>query len=191
MTHLDPEELIDAVDGVLPSARRQHLDICETCRHEAASLRALMVDVRAVDVPEPSPYFWNRLSTQVRHRITEAPPAPVARWFQWPVVAPLAAMALLVIALVGAVADFSAAPDPRQANMPLSGDPARADEMVADAEVQWALLAELVGDLDFDAANEAGIVAPLGSADAAILQLSTVEQEELARLLRQELRVGG
>lgn len=190
MTHLDPEELIDAVDGVLPSARRQHLDICEACRHEAASLRALMVDVRAVDVPEPSPYFWDRLSTQVRQQITEATPQPVARWFQWPVLAPLAAMALLVIALVGAVADFSDAPEPAPVSVAVV-EPAVADDVIADVEGQWALLAELVGDLDVDAANEAGIVAPLGAADAAILQLSTVEQEELARLLRQELRVGG
>lgn len=187
MTHLAPEELIDAVDGVLESERRGHLDTCEACRAQLASLRAVMHDVRATDVPEPSPLFWDRLSARVRQAVDEEAAPPPQRWFTWPVLAPLGALALLVIALVASMSDrTSVAPGAEDV---VAVDTTRS--ALDDYEDQWAVLADLVADLDIEAANAEGIVAPLGAADAAVWGLSAVEQEELARLLREELRPGG
>ena len=36
--HLSPEEFVDAIDGTLAPSRREHLDQCEACRHEAGAL---------------------------------------------------------------------------------------------------------------------------------------------------------
>ena len=190
MTHLGPDELIDAIDGALSATRRGHLDTCERCRSEAAALHALMADVRASTIPEPSPLFWDQFSARVKRAISEEPPAPRARWFRWPVLAPVAALALIVLALVSAVADYphspaqgTAGPVHREAVMPVGDDQ-------IDVEAPWAVVAELVGGLDVDAARDAGIATAPGVADSVILELSLGEQQELIRLLREELRAG-
>ena len=186
MTHFTPEELIDALDGSLGASRRAHLDTCERCRREAASLHALMGNLRATEVPEPSPLFWDRFSARVHHAIDEEPAQAPRRWFQWPVLAPVAGLAMLVLALIGALAQSTLQQDEAETVVAAS-EPLEP----ADAETEWALLAHLVGDLDFEAANEEGIATPVGAADAAVWQLSLGEQEELLRLLRAELGAGG
>jgi hypothetical protein len=191
MTHLAPDELIDALDGALSPSRRGHLDSCAHCRGELASLHALMSEVRTTEVPEPSPLFWDRLSARVRSSLEEPDAPAVRQWLRWPVLAPLAGLAMLVAALVASV-QLTRAPVASTAVDQTSNSADDVDMVAAaDLESQWALLAELVGDLDYDAATAEGIVPPVGAADAAILQLSVVEQAELARLLREELKAGG
>jgi anti-sigma factor RsiW len=186
MTHLTPEELIDAVDAALSPERRAHLDACDQCCREAQQLHALLGEVRTSTVPEPSPLFWDHFSARVRSAVqNEPPPAPVRRWFEWPVVAPLAALALLVLALVSALST-PGKPTP-EADVAMS----RPADAAMDAELEWALLTDLVGDVDADAMYEAGVRIGPGVADVAILQLSFGEREELMRLLREELRAGG
>jgi anti-sigma factor RsiW len=186
MTHFTPEELVDALDGTLGANRRAHLDTCDQCRREAASLHALMSDLRSSEVPEPSPLFWDRLSARVRQTIDEEPLSAPRRWFQWPVLVPVAGLAMLVIALIGALAQ------PTVSNSEATAVAAMSEPLDAvDAESEWALLADLVADLDYEAANEQGIATPVGAADAAVWQLSLGEQEELLRLLRAELGAGG
>jgi hypothetical protein len=186
MTHLAPDELIDALDGTLAPLRRQHLDTCESCHLALGSLRATLGDVHAQEVPEPLPLFWDQLSTRVRVALHDEPAAPPRRWFEWPVLAPLAGLALLVIALVSTMPSAPPAPD-----TPLAaafGDSRDVDAFVAEAD--WALVAELMSDLDLDAAHDAGLAMMPGSADAALMYLSSAEQQELVRLLRDELRAG-
>jgi hypothetical protein len=188
-SHLTPDELIDAVDGTLAPLRRAHLDTCEACHQEAATLRGVLGEVRVADVPEPSPLFWDHLSARVRAAIADETaghaPAPVRRWFQWPVLAPLAGLASVLLALIAGLP--AGAPD-----VVLDPDTtiASAEAEPFDIEMQWALVADLVGDLDIDAAHEAGIATSPGVADAAVLELSVGEQQELVRLLHEELRVG-
>ena len=186
MTHLTPEELVDALDGSLGANRRAHLDTCDHCRREAASLHALMGDLRATEVPEPSPLFWDRLSARVHAAIDDEPAATPRRWFQWPVLAPVAGLAMLVLALIGALTQ-STLQEAEPETVVAVSEPLDA----VDAEIEWALLADLVGELDFEAANEQGIDTPVGAADAAVWQLSVGEQQELLRLLRAELGAGG
>lgn len=197
MTHLTPDELIDVLEDALTPARRAHLDTCDHCQREAAELRAVLGDARASHVPDPSPLFWEHLSARVQAAIgDEMVPPRTTRWFEWPVLAPMAALALLVIALASAVSgglDDVREPAVDVARMTQDVQPSNGGEpspALADAESQWALLAELVGDLDVDAANDAGISTFPGTADTVVMQLTSSEQQELLRLLHEELKAG-
>jgi hypothetical protein len=192
MSHLAPDELIDAIEETLAPERRAHLHACDRCRTELAQLANALHTTRSVDVPDPSPLFWDHFSDRVRMAIAvEAPKRPrLARWFHWPVLAPLAAVSLLVLALASAVPAGS--DGIRRAQLALSGATGVESDSPLDAETHWEVLAELIGELDFETAEAAVVVAHHGSADRAVLQLTTGEQEELVRLLREELqRTGG
>jgi hypothetical protein len=190
MNHLTSEEIVAASEATLDATRQAHLDACGGCRMQVGQFAALLREVQAVAVPEPSPLFWDRFSDQVRTAIVAEPaPRRLLRWFEWPVLAPLGALALLVIALASAV--------PRTT---LSSGDAIADastsmslpfDVPADEEAHWQLMAALLSDVDIAAADEAGITAAPGAADDAVLQMSSAEQEELLRLLREELGHSG
>jgi hypothetical protein len=190
MRHLAPEELIDAIDGTLTAARRAHLDTCVRCRDEVASLHTLVEDARISEVPEPSPLFWDHFSARVHAAIAEDAAAPrTSRWFEWPVLAPIATLAFIVVALVSVVPLGEELPAPEQ-RVALAASPSM-DEPIASVDAEWMFLADLMSDLEVDAGPDTGIFARPGSADAAVLQLSSGEQQELMRLLREELRAGG
>ena len=65
-------------------------------------------------------------------------------------------------------------------------------ESALDADAHWEMVSALIGDLDLNAAQQAGLATLPGTADQAGLQLTSAEQQELLRLLREELqRAGG
>ena len=88
-THLTPEELIDSRERQLAPARQAHADDCAVCRAELARLEEVVLDVATVDVPEPSPLFWDHLSARIRDRVAHEPPPtagrerPLARLTDW------------------------------------------------------------------------------------------------------------
>ena len=53
MSHLTPEEFVEATDETLPPARRAHLASCDACRRDVAQLAGLLGEVAKVTVPEP------------------------------------------------------------------------------------------------------------------------------------------
>jgi hypothetical protein len=180
MTHLTSDELIDAVEGTLEAARRQHLDSCDDCRRQVADLASVLGEALAVAVPEPSPLFWTHLSQRVRTAIDAEPQAASGwrQWMRWPVLAPIAALALLVMTLAVALPRQQATPTPVATNIEPAGS--LPDE-------GFAVVAELVGDMDWDTAMSAGLSVTPGAADRAVLELTTTEQQELTRLLQAEL----
>ena len=101
MTHLTADELIDAMEGVLEAPSQAHLDSCEQCRRELAGLSSVLGEARAVDLPEPAPHFWQHFSRRVRTAIdAEAlPSSGWPAWLRWPVLVPLGAVAVLMIAI--------------------------------------------------------------------------------------------
>jgi hypothetical protein len=188
MTHLSPDELIDAMEadaghsetvGMLAPARQSHLAACEACQRELAALSAAFNDARRVSVPEPSPLFWQHFSERVRVAIDHdtAPGRNRPAWLRWQVLAPVGALALLLLALTIAVPKPEA--DTSMLNDVASLEPARADD-------NWVMLANLVGDIDLDTASAAGVIEP-GVAERAVLALTAEEQQELTRLLMAEL----
>jgi len=182
-THLTSDELVDAVAGTLAEHRTAHLAGCDACTREVTSLTAVLREASALGMPEPSPLFWDRLSERVRTAIA-AEPEPgggVTSWLRWPVLAPIGALALMVLALVMALPAPTMGPDPPAA---LVEDTAAGVTLSEDG---WSLVTEMVGELDWETASAAGLTVAPGDAERAVLDLSLQEQQELRRLLTAEL----
>ena len=190
MSHLTPDELVDIIEGgALDTAVQTHVDECEQCRARLATISAALTEARMVTVPEPSPLFWERLSDRVRLEIAAEPlePSRSARWLQWPVLVPLTGLAAIILALTSVITPRIGSSDPTGETQIAAIEPAPEETDVATVEDTWTLVSDMVGPLDLEAAREAGFVTGPGAADGAILHLTADEQEELVRLLRQEL----
>ena len=182
MTHLTPDELIDALEDLGPFTHRSlgeggHLRTCEHCRRELAELSSVLADAKQVSVPEPSPLFWRHFSERVRTAIDEdaVPGNNWPAWLRWQVLLPLGAVAMIILSLMIAV--------PKE-------EPSESNEFalrVPQPVDSWVMLADLVGDLDLDTAAAAGVVVEPGDAEQAVLELTADEQQELRRLLKAEL----
>ena len=70
MNHLSQEEFVLSYYGELGAERRAHLDQCQQCAAELASLAAVLDRVTPVDVPEPGDDYesrvWSRLQWRLR-----------------------------------------------------------------------------------------------------------------------------
>jgi hypothetical protein len=53
------------------------------------------------------------------------------------------------------------------------------------------MMFDLVGEVDLDSVVDSGLLGRPGTAERALVHLTASEQEELVRLLREELRSGG
>jgi hypothetical protein len=188
MTHLTPDELIDAVEDALDSDQRRHLAICETCRASVADLERLLQHTRHVPVPDPSPRFWDHFSARVRAAIaTEGSPAQAVpfEWLRWRVLVPVSVLALLVATLTLSIPralnnDNDMRPtltDDRAETTPLDAAPP------IDEDVPWTFVTEVVGDVSLDEAQLAGLVIVPGMAERAVDALTPAERDELLRLL--------
>jgi hypothetical protein len=187
--HPGREVLLDVAEGALPAP--PHLDGCEACRREVADLQAAMAALVDVDVPEPSPLFWDHLSSRVRVA-TRAEPA--ARWGlvdlrAWRAILPLGAMAVVVLAVAfgvsrgrtGVVEDRTAALVPVET-------PAEEAAGVFDAgDPSLDLIAGLSEGLGWEAATDVGWTTATGSLDAAIDRLDEGERAALQQLLQDAL----
>ena len=175
MTHLTPDELIDAMEGLLAPQRQAHLATCEQCRRHLEDLAGALSEAKQSSIPEPSSLYWRQLSRRVNEAIDAPSAGAWPRWLRWPVLLPLGAAAMIVVALMVA--------KPQQTRVESTNVSASAP---AAAEDTWASFADLVGDLDVDLAVEAGVIGP-GTAEEAVLHLTAEEQQELSRLLQAEL----
>lgn len=190
MRHLTSEQLVDLAEGVRAELSMPHLQSCEACRSKLAGLRATLAAAGEVDVPEPSPLFWDHLSARV-HRAVEAERAhgtpTFGRWWSWRT-APLWVGSLAVVVLAVAFATrgrVSEAPAPAGAIAVVVESHAEVPDIADDPSL--SLVADLVTDLDWDAAVEAGLTTHLGVDDDVVTELSDGERRELHRLLRAEL----
>lgn len=199
MTHLSPAELLDIAEGA--QSRHAHLETCETCRQEVAEVRALMGAVAAVakiDVPEPSPLFWDHLSSRVHDAVAVEAPSRRTRFDRWERVLNmsswrLAAPAVVIVAFAAAalvVAVFVSSPGRTVQQVP----PAEVALAGADAgplldtagDPSFNFVADLTTGMDMDTAIEAGLVSD-GSAEHAVTHLNEGELRELAKLLTEEI----
>lgn len=205
MTHLTPDELVDIADGVRLESATPHLEACAECRAALAELRAMMSAIADVDVPEPSPLFWDHFSARVRGAVAEERlSAQRSGWFSWSSevtrgMVPVAATAVLVVALlVGAVMtrrsarapEAMAARTPAPAGAPLvpAADDAALD--AANSEV-WDVLTAAASDMQIEDAREAGMTVRPGAIDRAVQKMAPDELNELGRLLQSELKHSG
>ena len=178
MTHLTSDELLDAMERVLAADRQAHLATCDECRAQVAGLSITLSEAKQTSVTEPSPLFWQHFSERVGTAIDHgAAGANWPSWLRWQVLVPLGAVALVILGLLVSM------PNPDVSDSPLA---LRAPE-APQALDNWAMVAELVGNIDLDTASAAGVIEP-GVAEQAVLHLTVEEQQELTRLLKAELQ---
>ena len=190
MTHLSPEALLDVAEGTVPTDRHPHLAECRRCRDRLAELQAAIAAI-AVDVPEPSPLFWDHLSARVREA-TAAEPTPHEPWWaSRKLMFPVVAAATVAIILI-AVSFGSRTTAPATSSTAFStSSRSDAEAAVAADDPSLDLLGDLAGDLDWDTAAEAGMTMAVGAAEQALNELTTAERVELQRLLREALGGAG
>ena len=200
MTHLTPEELVDLMDGTLSLSRRAHVDACDACRTAAADIGTVLERVAAEAVPEPSPLFWDHLSTRVRDAIDTPAPRAWRDWLARPATAWATGLASIALAVglaysleprfrpeapAPVAARLASAPVPASTPPTLdTGDDIEQDEA-------WGLVRTVADEVPWDATQAAGIAPRPGSAERMALEMSAREQSELARLLETELKRPG
>jgi hypothetical protein len=192
MRHLTSEQLIDLAEGVSTESSTPHLQSCATCRKTLADLRTTLSAAASANVPEPSPLFWDHFSARV-HRAVEAEGAAgtsaLGRW-SWLRASPLWAgtFAAVVLALVivtrggRPVVRVLAPAGPTAADVVSPGD---AVTLIDDPSL--SLVADLVADLDWDRASEAGLTTHVGVDNDAVTDLTDSERRVLNELLKGEL----
>ena len=182
MIHLTTDQLIQALETMPDAETRRHLDACDVCGAQFAELSRVLKSARDLDVPEPSPRFWQHLSSRVRSAV-EAEGDPARGWRRWlrvPVLAPIAGLAMVIALLMVMLP---------KATRPLPIDLAGAAAVDAPAtDDGWTLVADAVGHLDWDTAVEAGLAVEPGAVDRALMDLSADERRALTALLEAELR---
>jgi len=205
MTHLSPAEFVDLVDGTLAASRAAHVESCDDCRTRAGLVRSMLREAQTVEVPEPSPLFWDHFSDRVRGAVAEERRARrAAGWFSWSsdvtrrFVPVAAAAAFVVVLVVSAVMTRRAAEAPgalaaRNPASPAAHLVAPADDAALDAansEV-WDVLTAAAADMQIEDAREAGMTVRPGAIDRAVQKMAPDELNELGRLLQSELKHSG
>jgi hypothetical protein len=184
--HLSRERLLALVET--PAAGDAHLDACERCRAEVLSLREILRDVRRIEVPEPSPLFWDHLSGRIHQAVAREaarPHAAVTAWGRWSGwAAPLTAAVCLALAILA----------PRAAPDDVAHDPLPAALSVSETvntDDDWELLVAIVcegDDPDREAMPEDGsLTSSLGSANSLVADLTLDERATLVDIIKREL----
>lgn len=196
MSHLSHDELLAAAEG--RTAPPGHLAACASCRSEVEALAAVLREVTSVQVPEPSPVFWEHFSARVRERTEEeaAGQTPAANqkpggytWAWRFAAAAVTAIALLVAG--GRLLEWrpsTPAVPARPAAMAqaaaAAATPVSADEAPA-ADEAWGAFDAVASEAD--STGDAFATTAPGLAEDAVLQLTDEERGELIRLLENEL----
>jgi hypothetical protein len=207
--HLTPEELIDSRERQLPPARQAHADACAVCRAEIAQLDEVLLDVAAVDVPEPSPLFWDHLSARIRDRVAHEPPPaparenPLARLNDWLTgwsTAPRWAFAAVVLVLCASLGWLGWSELRRGGNgsvTPGTADPAVASTTAVPAEEtsvpadltegEWAVMLRMAEDVSWDDAEGSSLYVRPAAVDRALIELTDEERDRLLQLVQADL----
>jgi len=206
--HLNAEELVDVAEGTRPESAVPHLAGCESCRGQLRELRAMLSAAQSVEVPEPSPLFWDHLSARVSEAVAEearlkgSPPwvaiaarlsaCAGARAFQ--ASAFVAVMALLIAVMLTPRTPATGSASIATPLPPSVADAGTGPELLSDVnpveDASLSVVASLTDGVDMETAREAGL-APRGSAEHAVTHMSEGELRELGRLLKEELTRSG
>ena len=197
MAHLSTDHLVDIAEGTRPESSAPHLQTCASCRKQLDDLRAMMTAVAEVDVPEPSPLFWDHFSARVHQAVAAERESPASRfswaWLQRPLVwAPGLAAVLLAVAMLSRVGPFDSqgrpAVDPGSTGTStVASVDTTVEPFVVTDDPSLSLVADLAADLDWDAVVEAGLTTHVGMDNDVVLQLTDGERRELRQILQMEL----
>jgi hypothetical protein len=197
MKHLSREELIDSLDGTLPAARQAHMDGCANCRQERASLQQVLQRVTSVEVPEPSPLFWEHFSARLQDAVERQPQPSISTgwgawaWQGWTWRGWAVGMATMLVCVTLAWSGWRNARHIRVAGAPTrveASDPSLAQGLSSGlSEEDWNLVVSMAEDVTVDDADEPGLAVRPGASDRALTDLSSEQRTELARLLTAEM----
>ena len=201
--HLQDTEFVDFAEGTLAGQRAAHLETCAECRAQAEDVAAALREVSAVEMPEPSPLFWEHFSARVGEQVAHETPQRTSWWTSVDV----RALVPLVAALAVVVAALSVTLLPRIARRPVVSGGLASSHAAADANLSadadsaapvdeknaevWDVLTAAASDIGVDDAHSAGMAARPGTVDHAVTHLSQAELAELGRLLQSELKGSG
>ncbi|HEY2431080.1 MAG TPA: hypothetical protein VGI12_00305 [Vicinamibacterales bacterium] len=197
MRHLSPAEFVDAADRTLPAARASHLASCERCGEQAARMRSTLDAAAGIDVPEPSPLYWQHLRANVEARIAHETMRPWWRVRSWSGLLGAKTLVPLASALALTAAVFVTVDRPRPLEVPARPVAAVAlpapIEFGGDSENSeaWEMLTAVAADMPFEAAHDAGLHVGTAAIDRAVQRMSPAELNELGRLLQSQLRGAG
>ena len=203
MTHLTEAEFVDLLDATLPPSRESHLDACDDCRAVAATMRDALSRAAAVEMPEPSPLFWEHFSARVHEGVRGAESDAAATWFGWAhgeTFRWAMSGALLTLLLVSGVwvsvwraRAPGAATATTASNAPIAdaASDRDLDGFDPDTDQAWALVRAVADDVSWDDAEAGGVGVRPGSAERAMVTLTTDERSELVRLLQAETKQPG
>jgi hypothetical protein len=188
--HLTPEELIDLAEGARAEATAPHLQSCSACREQVAMLRTTLATAAGVDIPEPSPLFWDHLSRRVREAV-DAEGSIEARsgapwWsapFSWRVWAMAGLAAAVIISLYTTAPWTSVSPSPTDQAV----DAQPLEPFGAADDPSLVLFGDLTQQMDAEAITDFGWRSHLVGVDEVVVSLSHEERMELQRLLTEEL----
>jgi hypothetical protein len=198
-THLSQSELVDFAEGALDSRRAAHAESCAACREQVEALRAMLRDTAAIEVPEPSPLFWEHFAARVRGEIAAEPAAgrPAWAWLGMRGLVPFAAAVALVMAVFSGMYLVRAGRVGPMASLTVAG-PAAVTGAASDGQMDglpdpdnaevWSVLTDAASAVEFDDARDAGMHVPPAAIDHAVQRLSAAELTELGRLLQSELK---
>jgi hypothetical protein len=187
MKHLSNDELMAAAES--GGAQTPHLETCESCSARVEELRRVVRLASEVDVPEPSPLFWNHFSDRVREAVAAEPIARATGW-RFNVGWTTSVVGALAIIVIGVAVTLKTA-QPMHPNVPTAAvDVAGAGNNLPSLndDPTWALMGELASQIDFEDAGEAGLTTRPGSAEQALAQMSDEEQRQVVELLQLELQ---
>ena len=197
MSHLSRDERLIALDAALPQGRAAHLSECAACRADVDTLRKVVARVRATDVPEPSPLFWDYLAARVSEAIAREPLPVVASpaWWRMPrftwAAAALAALAVLAGYLGPARRQPEPAPvaahvTPDTGPGPGSGMAGEPDDPDGADVDGWGLIAAIA-----DEGGAAAFDPQVGQSELTISTLTPEERAALAGELEAAIAAGG
>jgi hypothetical protein len=194
--HLSPDELIDLAEDARAEAAVPHLQSCEVCRHQVVALRATMSTAAGIDVPEPSPLFWDHLSHRVREGI-DREEVPAARpawralaargsWRGWTIAGVAAAV---IVSIYVTTPRTLTRPWPRflQSRSGAAAPSAPLKSLGAADDPSLTLFADLTEQIDPQAIAEIGWSSHASTVDEVVGTLTEDERLELRRLLKEEL----
>ena len=194
MKHLSSVEFAEFIGGALPPGREAHLAACDRCRLRAEELRTALAAARDVEVPEPSPLYWDHLSSRIRAAVAAEPLSSDGSWLWRPAYGLALAVAvagLLVVASglrmwrpAGEPAGNLGVPEERVGLEALAGFE------VGPTDETWEMVIVMSSDLEWNEAEEAGFAVRQRTADRLLSTLTVGEQTELVRILRAELPGG-
>jgi hypothetical protein len=210
MRHLSDAELVDAADYSLTPARSAHLDSCDRCRAAVDRLASMLREASTVDVPEPSPLFWDHFSARVHNAVAVDGAAAAhrgwaPRWAPW---VQVAAFCAIVVAVVSAAWFVRPSGDATRVSTTASRTDTRtapavpnAPREIADAadDPAWAVLSAAAADLSSESNRGVsnGVTPSVtftvrpAAVDTALQQLTPDERRELGALLQSELKRSG